>query len=91
MSELAAGRVVAVRKHPGARAPSLLLIIDLGPHGRHDVVLPTGDYEPGELEGSQILCRRDADKVVVVGAHSHGRGLVLLRPDREVEDGTIVG
>lgn len=90
MTELAVGRVLAVGEHPGARAPSFLLTIDLGQHGRHDVVLPTGDYEPEELEGAQILCRRDADEVVVVGAHSHGRGLVLLRPDRDVEDGTIV-
>lgn len=90
MTELAVGRVVAVGEHPGARAPSLLLTIDLGQHGRHDVVLSTGDYEPRELEGAQILCRRDGDEVTVVGAHSHGRGLVLLRPDREVEDGTVV-
>jgi tRNA-binding EMAP/Myf-like protein len=90
MTELTVGRVVAVQQHPGARAPSLLLTIDLGPHGRHDVVLPTGDYQPGELEGAQILCRREADEVTVVGAHSHGQGLVLLRPDRDIEDGSVV-
>jgi hypothetical protein len=28
--------------------------------------------------------------VRLAGAHSHGKGLILLRPDREVEDGTIV-
>ena len=84
------GRIVAVAETAGARAPSLLLTVDLGIHGRHDVVLPTGSYSPAELEGAQVLCRRDGDEVVVAGAHSHGKGLVLLRPDREVEDGTLV-
>jgi hypothetical protein len=90
VSELVIGRVVSVEEHPGARAPSLLLTVDLGVHGRHEVVLPTGDYAAADLRGAQILCRRDVDEVVVVSAHSHASGLVLLRPDREVEDGTLV-
>jgi hypothetical protein len=90
VSELLIGRIVAVAETAGARAPSLLLTVDLGVHGRHEVVLPTGSYSPAELEGAQVLCRRDADEVVVAGAHSHGKGLVLLRPDSEVEDGTLV-
>lgn len=90
MSELAVGRVVGVDEHPGARAPSLLLTLDLGQHGRLRAVLPTGDYDRSELEGAQMLVRRDGDEVTIVGAHSHARGLVLLRPDREVEDGTVV-
>jgi 20S proteasome alpha/beta subunit len=53
-------------------------------------VLPSGAYEAGELEGTQIVCSRGPDGVVVVGAHSHGAGLVLLRPDRRVEPGTLV-
>jgi tRNA-binding EMAP/Myf-like protein len=88
--ELVVGTVVGVDQHPGARAPSLLLTLDLGPHGAVEVVLSTGLYEPAELQGSQIVCRREADGVVVVGAHSHGRGLVLVRPEREVEPGTLV-
>ena len=90
MSELAVGRVVAVAEHPGARAPSFLVTLDLGAGGRHEVVVPTGAYGPEELEGGQLLCRRDGDDVRVVGALSHDHGLVLLRPDREVEDGTLV-
>lgn len=90
VSELAVGRVVSVEEHPGARAPSLLLTVDVGVHGRHEVVLPTGDYAPTDLMGAQVLCRREADEVRVVAAHSHASGLVLLRPNREVEDGTLV-
>lgn len=91
MSELAVGRIVRVAEHPGARAPSWLLEIDLGAHGRHEAPLARGGYGPAELEGRQVLVRREADgEVTVVGAHSHARGLVLLRPDGDVEEGAVV-
>ncbi len=90
MSELVVGRIVAVAESAGARAPSLLVTVDLGPNGREELVLSTGDYTPGELEGAQILCRREGGDVRIVAAHSHGKGLVLVRPDREVEEGTLV-
>jgi tRNA-binding protein len=87
---LAIGRVVSVSEHPGARAPAYLLTLDLGPQGRHECSVPRANYLPDELEGAQILCARDGDEVSVVAAHSHARGLVLLRPDREVEDGAVI-
>jgi hypothetical protein len=89
--ELVVGTVLRVEEHPGARAPSLLLTVDLGQHGTDQVVLSTGSYGAGELEGRQIICRRDPDGPVVVGAHSHGKGLVLLGPSDEVEPGTLIG
>jgi hypothetical protein len=88
--ELVVGTIVGVEEHPGARAPSLLLTLDLGSHGTGEAVLPTGSYEPRELQGAQLVCRRDADGVVIVGAHSHGKGFVLLRPATEVEAGTLI-
>ena len=88
--ELLVGTIVRVEEHPGARAPSLLLTLDLGAQGMHDAVLSTGAYERSDLQGTQILCRREADGAVVVEAHSHGKGVVLLRPDQEVEPGTLV-
>jgi hypothetical protein len=90
MSELLIGRIVAVAESAGARAPSFLVTVDLGPHGREEIVLSTGDYAPADLEGAQVLCRREAGAVRIVAAQSHGKGLVLLRPDRGVEDGTLV-
>jgi tRNA-binding protein len=89
--ELVVGTIVGVDEHPGARAPSLLLTVDLGPHGTVEAVLPTGSYDAAELTGTQIVCRREADGALVIGAQSHGAGLVLLRPEREVEPGTLVG
>jgi tRNA-binding EMAP/Myf-like protein len=87
--ELVVGTVVAAAEHPGARAPSLLVTLDLGPHGTVEASL-AGAFDADELEGTQLVCRRDDDGAVVVGAQSHGAGLVLLRPEREVEPGTLV-
>ncbi|MDQ2969057.1 MAG: hypothetical protein M3R37_12150 [Actinomycetota bacterium] len=88
--ELVIGTVVRVDEHPGARAPSLLLTVDLGTYGSVEAVLSTGAYDAGELEGTQVVCKREDDGATLLGAHSHGRGLVLLRPDQEVEPGSLV-
>jgi hypothetical protein len=88
--ELVIGTVVGVDEHPGARAPSLLLTLDLGTYGTHEVVLPTGAYEAHDLQGAQIACRREDDGATVLGAHSHGTGFVPLRPWGDVEPGTLL-
>jgi tRNA-binding EMAP/Myf-like protein len=84
------GRVVAVTPHPGARAPAYLLTVDLGAQGRHECSVPRGDYDTDELEGAQVVCARDGEEYALLAAHSHAHGTVLLRPDREVEDGSLV-
>jgi tRNA-binding protein len=87
---LAVGQIVGVEEHVGARAPAYLLTVDLGPQGRHEASVARGDYEPDELEGKQIVCALEGDELFVLAAHSHARGLVFVRPDREVEPGSIV-
>lgn len=87
--ELTVGRVVAAEKHAGARAPSLLLTVDLGGRGPRDATVATSS-RPDELVGRQVVCALDGEELLVLGARSHAHGLVLLRPDREVEDGSIV-
>lgn len=87
---LAVGRIVAVMEHAGARAPSYLLTLDLGAQGRHDCTIPRGEHEQTELEGTQVLCARQGDEVSLVAVHSHAHGVVLLCPEREVEDGSTV-
>jgi tRNA-binding protein len=88
--ELVVGRVVAADDHPGARAPSYLLTIDLGGRGTREASVPASGYERDELIGRQVVCALGGDEALVLGAHSHARGVVLLRPDREVEDGSTV-
>jgi hypothetical protein len=87
--ELVVGTVLSVDQQPGTRAPAVLLTLDLGTYGTEQAVLP-GTYEADELRGTQIVCRREGDGAIVVGAHSHGKGIVPLRPDVEVEPGTLV-
>ena len=89
--ELAVGRVVDATEHPGARAPSLLVTVDLGPRGRRQGTVAVPSAGPAELVGRQVVCLVDPDEVLVLGARSHAHGFVLLTPEREVEDGSIVG
>jgi tRNA-binding protein len=87
---LAVGRIVAVEDHVGARAPAFLLTVDLGSSGRHEASFARGDYEAEELRGKQIVCALEGEELFVLAAHSHAGGLVLIRPDREVETSSIV-
>ena len=90
LPELLVGRVVAVEEHAGARAPSYLLRLDLGPRGVVETSVERGSYEREELEGAQVVVALRGEEALVLGARSHAAGLVLLRPDREVEDGSVV-
>jgi hypothetical protein len=88
--ELVVGTVLAAEQQPGARAPALLLTLDLGTYGNEQAVLPSHAYDSRELVGTQVVCRRADDGAIVVTAHSHGKGDVPLRPDADVEPGTLV-
>jgi tRNA-binding EMAP/Myf-like protein len=90
MADLVVGRVLAVQDHPGARAPSFLLRVDAGPRGEVEASLELGSYDASDLEGTQVVVDLGADEALVVTAHSHASGLILLRPDREVEPGSVV-
>jgi tRNA-binding EMAP/Myf-like protein len=89
--DLLVGRVVDASDLVGSRAPAYELTIDLGAHGRCRTSIQAGPNYPEatELVGAQVVCRMD-DEPLVLFAHSHAKGLVLLRPDEEVEDGTTV-
>jgi hypothetical protein len=88
--ELVVATVLAAEQQPGARAPAFLLTLDLGTYGTEQVVMPAGTYDAGELVGTQLVCRREDGGAVVVAARSHAGGDVPVRPDRDVEPGTLV-
>jgi tRNA-binding EMAP/Myf-like protein len=90
LPELVVGRVVAVEEHAGARAPSYLLRVELGPRGEVETSVERGAYKPEELEDAQVVVVLHGEEALVLAARSHSAGLVLVRPDREVEDGTVV-
>jgi len=87
---LVVGRIVGVDDHPGARAPSYRLTIELTHGERRQATLPAGSYDKHELLGRQLVCAPEGDEALVVAARSHAAGLVLLVPERDVEDGSAV-
>jgi tRNA-binding EMAP/Myf-like protein len=88
VTELIVGRVLAVEDHPGSRAPSYLLRVDLGGRGEREAQMEPGDYGKDELVGSLLVLSID-DEAIVLAAHTRA-GLKLVRPDGDVEPGTVV-
>ncbi len=98
--DLAVGRVVEVEAFPEARNPAYKLTLDFGERGTRRSSAQITHYAREELLGRQVVCvlgfepKRVAgfkSEVLVLGALSGEHGVVLLRPDRDVEDGSAVG
>ena len=87
--DLIVGRVIEASDHPGARAPSYLLRLDVGARGVIDAQMEPGSHSKDALLWTFVVVSVD-DEAIVVCARSHGRGPVLVRPDEDVEPGTIV-
>jgi tRNA-binding EMAP/Myf-like protein len=88
VTELIVGRVLEVGDHPGSRAPSYLVRVDLGGRGERQAQMEPGDYDRDELVGSLVVLSID-DEPIVLAARSHA-GPKLVRPDGDVEPGTVV-
>ncbi len=97
--ELAIGVVTDVEDFPEARKPAWKLTIDFGPRGTRRSSAQIAHYPREELVGRQVVCvlgfepKRIAgfpSEVLVLGAMSEEHGIVLLRPDRDVEPGASV-
>lgn len=94
--DIRAGTIVAAEDFPKARKPAYRLTIDLGGLGiRHSSAQITSLYTKEELVGRQVLCvvnlppRQIADfmsEVLTLGLPSD-EGVVLIRPERPVENG----
>ena len=91
--ELVVGRVTAAEDLVGGRAASYLLTVDLGPRGERQASIQAGAHyaDRQALVGRQVVCAiADGGAATVLAAHSHAGGLVLLAPELEVENGTVV-
>jgi tRNA-binding EMAP/Myf-like protein len=88
MTDLIVGRVMSVDDHPGSRAPSYLLRVDLGGRGEREAQMEPGGYDKDELVGALVILSID-DEPIVLAARSHN-GPRLVRPDGDVEPGTLV-
>ena len=96
---LAVGRVVAVEEFPEARRPAYKLTIDFDARGIRRSSAQITHYAREKLVGRQVVCvlgfepKRIAgfrSEVLVLGALSERHGVVLLRPDWDVEDGSSI-
>jgi len=92
--DMRVGRVVAVDDFPEARQPAWKLTIDFGPEigvKRSSAQITT--YERDELQDTLVVAVVNfppkqigpfMSECLVIGALDDDRGVVLLRPDREV-------
>ncbi|CAN5572196.1 tRNA-binding protein [soil metagenome] len=99
--DMRVGRVVAVEDFPEARNPAWKLTIDFGPEvGEKRSSAQIAHYERSELEGRLVVAVVNfpprqigpfMSEVLVLGALDDDKGVVLLRPDEDVEVGDRVG
>ncbi|MBA3842152.1 MAG: hypothetical protein H0X39_05970 [Actinobacteria bacterium] len=89
MADLIVGRVLEVSDHPGSRAPSYLVRLDLGGRGEREAQMEPGDYSKDELVGTLLVVSVEDGEPIVLAARSHG-GPRLVRPDADVDPGTLV-
>jgi tRNA-binding protein len=95
--DMRVGRVTAVDDFPEARVPAWKLTIDFGPEiGIKRSSAQITHYAKGDLEGRLVIAVVNfpakrigpfLSEVLVLGALDRERGVVLLRPDQEVELG----
>ena len=97
--ELAVGVITEVEDFPEARNPAYKLTIDFGPRGTRRASAQATRYPRDKLLGRQVVCvlgfepKRIAgfkSEVLVLGAISNEHGVILLRPDRDVEPGSSI-
>ena len=99
--DMRVGRIVEVEDFPEARNPAWKLEIDFGPEvGVKRSSAQITHYPREELEGRLVIGvvnfppRRIAtfdSEVLVLGAIDPEKGVVLLRPDQDVEPGDRIG
>ena len=95
--DMRVGRVVGVEEFPEARVPAWKLEIDFGPEiGQKRSSAQITHYAAEELEGRLVVAVVNfppkrigpfVSEVLVLGAMDDSKGVILLRPDEEVEPG----
>lgn len=95
--DMRVGRVTAVEDFPEARVPAWKLTIDFGPEiGEKRSSAQITNYHRSELKGRLVVGvvnfppRRIGpfdSEVLVLGAVDDAKGVILLRPDEDVELG----
>ena len=99
--DMRVGVVVRAEPFPEARKPAYKLWIDFGPLGqRQSSAQITDRYRVDELVGRQVVCVVNfppkrigpfVSEVLVLGAYTESRQVILLRPDLDVDRGSRIG
>ena len=99
--EIRTGTIIKAKLNPKATKPAYMLTIDFGPFGiKNSSAQITKNYSPEKLIGLQItavvnfpvkLIAGVKSEVLVLGAYSQNKDLVLLTPAEPVEEGSLVG
>lgn len=95
--EMRVGRIIEVEDFPEARKPAWKLRIDFGPElGVKRSSAQITNYAREELDGTLVVAVVNfpprqigpvRSEVLVLGALDDAKGVILLRPDRDVELG----
>jgi tRNA-binding protein len=95
--DMRVGRVISVEEFPEARVPAWKLRIDFGPElGEKRSSAQITHYRREDLEGRLVVAVVNfppkqigpfISEVLVLGALDDAKGIVLLRPDEDVELG----
>ena len=99
--DIRVGTITEAKIFAKARKPAYQLVVDFGPElgTKKSSAQITQHYTPEELVGRQVLAvvnfppRQIADfmsEVLVLGTYSEG-GVVLIRPDKAVQNGDRLG
>ena len=99
--DIRVGTITEARVFAKARKPAYQLVVDFGEEigTKKSSAQITQHYTPEELIGKQVLAvvnfppRQIADfmsEVLVLGTYSEG-GVVLIRPDKDVQNGDKLG
>jgi tRNA-binding protein len=99
--ELRVGVITEVQEFPEARVLAYKLTVDFGVDvGTRRSSAQLRHYPKDAILGRQVVCvlgfpvKRIAgfpSEVLVLGAYSAEHGVVLLKPDQEVEPGSVIG
>ena len=99
--DIRVGTIMEAKVFAKARKPAYQLVVDFGEEigTKKSSAQITQHYTPEELIGKQVLAvvnfppRQIADfmsEVLVLGTYSEG-GVVLIRPDKDVQNGDRLG
>ncbi len=99
--EIKTGTIIEVDDFPKAKKPAYKLKIDFGKYGiKQSSAQITDHYRKDDLKGMQIVAvvnfppKQIADffsECLVLGVYDENNQVILLRPDKQVQNGQTIG